>query len=128
MRSSPIEVDLSRVMRKHREGGKVTLGIMRDRHEQTVTVDLPQRRSKDSSELIMNNDDELLDMDASLREMDDSLLGLDDSMTDFDVDVESWSDELANGELANSMKKAQSALDLLREEHKNWLKHSDSMI
>jgi hypothetical protein len=120
--------DLSRVMRKHREGGKVTLGIMRDRHEQTVTVDLPQRRSKDSSELIMNNDDELLDMDASLREMDNSVVSLDDSMADFDVDIESWSDELANGEMIHSLQKALPMLELFQGEHHNWLKHSDSMI
>jgi C-terminal processing protease CtpA/Prc len=35
--------DLSHVLRSHREGGKLSLGIMRDKHEQTVTVDLPHR-------------------------------------------------------------------------------------
>jgi C-terminal processing protease CtpA/Prc len=41
--------DLSHVLRNHREGGKLSLGIMRDRHEQTVTVELPQRSSGDYS-------------------------------------------------------------------------------
>jgi membrane-associated protease RseP (regulator of RpoE activity) len=41
--------DLSHVLRSHREGGKLSLGIMRDRHEQTITVDLPQRGSGESS-------------------------------------------------------------------------------
>lgn len=120
--------DLSRVMRKHREGGKVSLGIVRDRHEQTVTVDLPQRRSKDSSELIMNNDDELLELDASLRDMDNSLVGLADSMADFDSEIEAWSDEFADGEMIHSLQKTLPKLELFQGDHHNWLKHSDSMI
>jgi serine protease Do len=120
--------DLSRVMRKHREG-KVTLGIVRDRHEQSVTVDLPQRRSKDSSELIINGDEELADLDASLADMDDSLVSLGDSMADFDVDIEAMTDELANGETADALRKAQSTLELLQGSHnKLLLRHSDSMI
>jgi serine protease Do len=48
--------DLSRIMRNHREGGKLTLGIVREKREQTVTVDLPARANphdsfrRDSSE------------------------------------------------------------------------------
>ena len=120
--------DLSRVMRKHREG-KVTLGIVRDHHEQSVTVDLPQRRSKDSSELIINGDEELADLDASLADMDDSLVSLGDSMADFDVDIEAMTDELANGGTADALRKAQSTLELLQGSHnKLLLRHSDSMI
>jgi serine protease Do len=40
--------DLSQVLRGHHEGGKVTLGIMRDKREQTIVVDLPNRGSDDS--------------------------------------------------------------------------------
>jgi serine protease Do len=40
--------DLSQVLRNHREGGKVTLGIMRDKREQTIVVDLPNRDSDGS--------------------------------------------------------------------------------
>jgi serine protease Do len=40
--------DLSQVLRNHHEGGKVTLGIMRDKREQTIVVDLPNRSSDDS--------------------------------------------------------------------------------
>ena len=43
--------DLRRVLRAHREGGKLTLGIVRDKHEQNLTVDLPVRKSQDSSSL-----------------------------------------------------------------------------
>lgn len=41
--------DLRRVLRSHRSGGKVTLGIVRDKHEQNLTIDVPARRSGDSS-------------------------------------------------------------------------------
>jgi len=51
------QADLSHVLRSHPEGGKITLGIMRDRHEQTVVVELPNRGSGDSSWRIVNPDD-----------------------------------------------------------------------
>jgi serine protease Do len=44
--------DLRRVLLSHRNGGKVTLGIIRDKHEQTLTIDLPPRGS-DSSRLVI---------------------------------------------------------------------------
>lgn len=41
--------DLSRILRNHREGGKITLGIVREKHEQTLTVDLPARANPHDS-------------------------------------------------------------------------------
>jgi membrane-associated protease RseP (regulator of RpoE activity) len=49
--------DLSHVLRSHREGGKIALGIMRDKHEQTISVDLPKRGAGDGS--FWPNSDEL---------------------------------------------------------------------
>jgi membrane-associated protease RseP (regulator of RpoE activity) len=40
--------DLAHVLRSHHDGGKLSLGIVRDKHEQTITIDLPQRGSDDS--------------------------------------------------------------------------------
>ena len=40
--------DLSHILRNHREGGKLPLVIVRDKHEQTITVDLPARNSRGS--------------------------------------------------------------------------------
>lgn len=40
--------DLSQVLRNHHEGGKITLGIMRDKREQSVVVDVPNHPSDDS--------------------------------------------------------------------------------
>ena len=42
--------DLRRILRSHRDGGKVTMGIVRDKREQNLTVDLPAaRRPRNSS-------------------------------------------------------------------------------
>ena len=43
--------DLSHILRNHRTGGKMTLVVMRDKHEQTIMVTLPDRGSRDSSML-----------------------------------------------------------------------------
>ena len=41
--------DLRRILRSHREGGKLTLGIVRDKREQNVTVEVPAaRKSRES--------------------------------------------------------------------------------
>jgi membrane-associated protease RseP (regulator of RpoE activity) len=113
--------DFSRVMRKHRDGGKLSLVIVRDKHEQTVTLDVPQRHSRDSSELMLNNDDELVDLDASLSSMDDS-------MADYSVELETLSDDLANIEITDTLQKAKPAFEMLQRSLKTALSLSDSMI
>ncbi len=40
--------DLAHILRSHREGGKLSLGIVRDKREQTIVIDLPKRGSDDS--------------------------------------------------------------------------------
>jgi serine protease Do len=68
--------DLSHILRKHRTGGKMTVVVMRDKHEQTLTVTLPDRGSRDSS---------FLDLDAEgLRA---SLANVEDMVQDFDLDT-----------------------------------------
>jgi serine protease Do len=41
--------DLRRLLRSHHDGGKVTLGIIREKHEQNLTIDLPAHKSGGSS-------------------------------------------------------------------------------
>lgn len=41
--------DFSRILRKYRSGGKLNLGVVRDKHEQTLSVELPPRPAKQSS-------------------------------------------------------------------------------
>jgi serine protease Do len=43
--------DVARILRKHRDGGKLNVLVMRDKKEQNLTITLPQRGTKDSSEL-----------------------------------------------------------------------------
>jgi len=45
--------DLRRVLRAHQKG-KVTLGIIRDKHEQNIPLDLPERKSPDNSSQFVN--------------------------------------------------------------------------
>lgn len=54
--------DLARVLRKHRDGGKLSLLVMRDKKEQTLTIAVPQRGTKDSS----GNDLRLQDLQSEL--------------------------------------------------------------
>jgi serine protease Do len=41
--------DFARLMRKYRSGGKLTLVVVRDKHEQTFSVELPARNTSQSS-------------------------------------------------------------------------------
>ncbi|HEX7287044.1 MAG TPA: PDZ domain-containing protein, partial [Candidatus Angelobacter sp.] len=61
--------DLARILRKHREGGKMDVGIVRDKKDQTLTIEVPQRGSKDSS---------LLD-NSALEQLEMELAGLEES-------------------------------------------------
>jgi S1-C subfamily serine protease len=58
--------DLVRVLRKHREGGKLALVVMRDKKEQNLTISLPQRGTKDSSAIEL----ELEGLDSDLARLE----------------------------------------------------------
>jgi serine protease Do len=55
--------DLRRVLANHRKGGKVAIGVMRDRKEQTITVDIPEHQSKESSGIYLDFDGMSGDLD-----------------------------------------------------------------
>jgi serine protease Do len=67
--------DLSRILRNHRDGGKLTLGIVREKHEQTVTVELPARNSHDSLWRDSSDDfhGEWVEIESDLQDMADEL-------------------------------------------------------
>jgi predicted metalloprotease with PDZ domain len=68
-------IDLSHILRNHRTGGKMILVVMRDKHEQTLTVTLPDRGSRDSSFLNLDSD-----------ELQASLVSAEDMVQDLDID------------------------------------------
>jgi serine protease Do len=68
--------DLSRILRNHRDGGKLSLGIVRDKHEQTVMVDLPPRNPRDSFWHDFSSDDvesDWIELQSEMRNMVDKL-------------------------------------------------------
>lgn len=64
--------DLAHILRNHREGGKVSLGIIRDKHEQTVTVELPARNSRGSWWDDSNSESEAIWGDLENLELEES--------------------------------------------------------
>lgn len=84
--------DLSHILRNHRSGGKMALVVMRDKHEQTLTVTLPDRGSRDSSFLNLDSDE----LQASLGGIDDMVQDLDtDQLMSLDEDMASLNGNLA---------------------------------
>lgn len=63
--------DLRRILRSHREGGKLNVAIVRDKHEQNMTIDLPPRKSRDSSgiELVVPDGEMFEDIESGLEEV-----------------------------------------------------------
>src|SRR5438874_602730 len=68
--------DLSHILRSHRTGGKMTLVVMRDKHEQTFTVTLPDRGGSRDSSMFGFDTEEL---QASLGDIEDMVQDLDGS-------------------------------------------------
>ena len=116
--------DLSHILRNHRTGGKMTMVVMRDKHEQTLTVTLPDRGSRDSSFLNLDTDE----LQASIGGIEDMVQDLDtDQMISIDDDLASLTGNLAlldmthqgidllqSPEIQNALQQAQKALQDLK--------------
>ncbi len=117
--------DLSHILRSHRTGGKMALVVMRDKHEQTLTVTLPDRGSRDSSFLNLDTEE----LQASLGAMEDALQGmdLDESLLSLDDELGSLNDNMAlldmahhgqellnSPEIEKAMREAEKALQGLK--------------
>jgi C-terminal processing protease CtpA/Prc len=116
--------DLSHILRSHRTGGKMALVVMRDKHEQTLTVTLPDRGSRDSSFLNLDTDE----LEASLRNAEDMVRNLDtDQIRFIDENMASLNGNLAlldmnrlqkdlleSPEIQKAMREAEKALQDLK--------------
>jgi C-terminal processing protease CtpA/Prc len=117
--------DLSHILRSHRTGGKMTLVVMRDKHEQTFTVTLPDRGSRDSSFLNLDTKElqaslramedafQGMDLDESLRSLDDELASLKDNMAVFHMSGHA-SEPMDSHEIQKVMREAEKALQHLK--------------
>jgi len=96
--------DLSHILHNHRTGGKMPLVVMRDKHEQNITVTLPDRGSRDSS---------FLGLDAD--ELRASLSNVQDMVQDLDLDTGRLQRDLLDfPEIEKAMREAQKVLQGLK--------------
>jgi serine protease Do len=70
--------DLRRILRAHRSGGKLNVGIIRDKREQNLVIDLPARKSDDSSgmELFGPGTEAMEDLESRLEDLQPEINGL----------------------------------------------------
>src|SRR5947209_6923936 len=73
--------DLSHILRNHRGGGPLNLVVMRDKHEQTIVVTLPDRGSRDSSWLGIDSEELRASVEQAVSlidsaEMEDELMAV----------------------------------------------------
>jgi serine protease Do len=93
--------DLNHILRTHRSGGKMTLQVMRDKKEQTITVTLPDRGSRDSSMIELDTDRLVASLEKlpelSSDEFAESLENLQDLSIDLptEMDFSSLADSLS---------------------------------
>jgi membrane-associated protease RseP (regulator of RpoE activity) len=100
------QADLSHVLRSHPEGGKITLGIMRDKHEQTVVVELPSRSSGDSSWRIFDPEE----MDGAWSEIEKELEEL-EPVIDHATDIAAAQAQTALGKARKQIEEAQPQIE-----------------
>lgn len=137
--------DLRRAIRAHRNGGKMNVSIIRDRHEQNLTIELPAHRSQDSSQLIIGSPDDMtidIDPDTILDAVEPAVDGVleiipdvvDDSLVKVKPELIKAQRALTQIQpsLQKSMHKLQLQLEQLQKEfQKNqrvWLTGNDNMI
>ena len=122
--------DLSHILRKHRTAGKMTLVVMREKHEQTLTVTLPDRGARDSSSLDLDTDElqgslsglgdmlqvpdgELLETDGNMIELSANMAALTQNLSLLDMSQQSIQ-LLDSPEIQKAMRQAQKALEGLK--------------
>src|SRR4029077_20583172 len=110
--------DLSHILRNHRTGGKMTLVVMSDKHEQTFTVTLPDRGSRDSSFLNLDTDElqaSLSDVEDMVQDLDTDHIMSEENMHSLDHNMALLGrDVLQSPEIEKAMQEAQKVLQDLK--------------
>ena len=114
--------DLSHILRNHRTGGKMTMVVMREKHEQTLTVTLPDRGSRDSSFLNLDSEElqaSLGDIQDMVQDLDvDGIMSLDENMASLGRNMALLDSEgknvLESPEIEKALQEAQKALQDLK--------------
>ena len=118
--------DLSHILHNHRTGGKMPLVVMRDKHEQTLTVTLPDRGSRDSSFLGLDADElraSLGNVQAMMQDLNldtDQVIFLDEDMASLHrnmarLDIGRLQRDLLDcPEIEKAMREAQKVLQALK--------------
>lgn len=101
--------DLARLLYKNRSGGKLSLGVVRDKREQTFTVDLPKRGANDSSSLY-------LDFDS------DQLASLTSELEALRPELDSAAREMANANVRGELEKAMQEYKKSMRQYKDQFK------
>jgi serine protease Do len=114
--------DLSHILRNHRGGGKMTLVVMRDKHEQTFVVTLPDRGSRDSSMLGFDTEElqaslgniEEMVQDLDLSSLEDNVVSLRDNLSLLDLERPGHALMEMTPEMEKAMRQAEKALQQLK--------------
>jgi len=118
--------DLRKALRARKEGGKVALGIVRDKREQTITVDVPARKTREGSGLEFSIPDKqtLEEIQSRLRALKPEInRQIQDSMRDLRPQLMKISGEI-RPEIQESMRRMRAQMEQLRKEiqerQKEW--------
>src|SRR5258708_1963984 len=118
--------DLRKALRARKEGGKVALGIVRDKHEQTVTADVPARKTREGSSLEFSFPDKqtLEEIQSKLHALQPEInRQIQDSLRELKPQLMKISGEI-RPEIQESMRKARAEMERLRKEiqerQKEW--------
>ena len=99
--------DLARLLHKHRSGGKLSLGVVRDKREQSFTVDLPKLGSRDSSSIYLDTD---------------QLASLGSELDALKPELDSAAREMTNANIRDEMEQAMKAYRKSMRQYKDQFK------
>jgi serine protease Do len=126
--------DLRHILRSHREGGKITLGIVRDKREQSLTVDLPARDPSDGSgaEIVAPDAETMEEIESAVEELGPEIDQIIQETVRPQVMAAAAAMKELKPELEKSMRQVQSEMEhlgkQLQKQSQEWCKDLDDLI